>query len=93
MLQQLKQEAHRYESETNPPSSPPLLPSKHQIISILAAQGHWVTSQPDLQVTNNCFHFGNPITSVECFVGKNCQTPKFANTVKMHNIFARNTKP
>ena len=51
VLQQLKQEARRYESETNLPSSPSPLPSKHQIISILAAQGHWVTSQPDLQVT------------------------------------------
>ena len=40
------QNRHDYESEV--PSQ--LLPSKHQILNCLAAHGHWITTQPELQV-------------------------------------------
>lgn len=38
----------RYGYEAAVPSAP--LPTKHQLISCLASRGHWVTSQPDLQL-------------------------------------------
>ena len=48
LKQQLEQESHRFTYEADP--SPPLSPTVHQIISLLAARGHWVTSQPALQL-------------------------------------------
>ena len=48
LKQQLEKETHRYEYEASPSS--PLVPTKHQLTSCLAAQGQWVTSQPDLQL-------------------------------------------
>ena len=48
LKQQLEQEPLRYTYEEDP--SPTLSPSAHQIISLLAARGHWVTSQPELQL-------------------------------------------
>ena len=48
LKQQLEQEPLRYTYEADP--SPPLSPTSHQIGSLLAARGHWVSSQPDLQL-------------------------------------------
>ena len=48
LKKQLEQESLRYTYEDDP--SPSLSPTSHQIISLLAARGHWVTSQPDLQL-------------------------------------------
>jgi NADPH:quinone reductase-like Zn-dependent oxidoreductase len=48
LKQQLEQEPLRYTYEADP--SPPLAPTSHQIVSLLAARGHWVSSQPDLQL-------------------------------------------
>ena len=52
LRKQLEQETWRYEYEVSLPSSPSLssLPTKHQLISCLAARGHWVTTQPGLQL-------------------------------------------
>ena len=54
LKKQLEQEASHYEYEVSPPASPtlspPSLPTKHQLISCLAARGHWVTTQPHLQL-------------------------------------------
>ncbi len=51
---QLEQETlrHEYEASSNASSSfpPPPLPTKHQLISCLATRGHWVTTQPNLQL-------------------------------------------
>ena len=51
---QLEQESirHEYEvaSSTSPSFPPPSLPTKHQLISCLASRGHWVTTQPNLQL-------------------------------------------
>ena len=51
---QLEQEGvrHEYEvaSSTSPSFPTPSLPTKHQLISCLAARGHWVTTQPCLQL-------------------------------------------
>lgn len=44
----MEQEQHRYSYEADP--TPTLSPTSHQIISLLAARGHWVTSQPELQL-------------------------------------------
>lgn len=46
---QLESDENQYEYEAASPASIPL-PTKHQIISSLAIQGQWVTSQPTLQV-------------------------------------------
>ena len=48
LRQQLEQEPLRYTYEDDP--SPHHSPTAHQIISLLGARGHWVTSQPDLQL-------------------------------------------
>jgi NADPH:quinone reductase-like Zn-dependent oxidoreductase len=48
LKQQLEQEPLRYTYEDDP--SPSLSPTAHQIISLLASRGHWVTSQPELQL-------------------------------------------
>lgn len=40
------QNRHDYESEIPFPS----LPTKQQILSCLAVHGHWITTQPELQV-------------------------------------------
>ena len=48
LKRQLAKEPLRYTYEDDP--SPPLSPTVHQIISLLAARGHWVTSQPELQL-------------------------------------------
>ena len=48
LKQQLEKEACRYGYEAD--SSSILTPTKHQLISCLAARGQWVTSQPDLQL-------------------------------------------
>lgn len=48
LVQQLKSESERYGGEFT--QSSVILPSKHQIINMLAPQGQWVTAQPDLQV-------------------------------------------
>ena len=48
MRQQLEMEGHRHGYESAPPTI--LCPTKHQIISCLAARGHWITTQPDLQL-------------------------------------------
>lgn len=48
LKQQLEQETLRYTSEDDP--SPSLSPTTHQIVSLLAARGHWITSQPELQL-------------------------------------------
>lgn len=54
LRKQLEQETSRYEYEVSLPSSPtlppPSLPTKHQLISCLAARGQWVTTQPGLQL-------------------------------------------
>ena len=48
LKQQLDHENKRYGCELNP--APSHSPTVHQIISLLGARGHWVTSQPDLQL-------------------------------------------
>ena len=48
LRQQLEAEGHRHGYESAPP--PTLCPTKHQIISCLAAHGCWITTQPDLQL-------------------------------------------
>lgn len=40
------QNRHDYESEV----TTQLLPTKQQILNCLATHGHWITTQPDLQV-------------------------------------------
>ena len=54
LRKQLEQETCRYEYEVplplSPTTPPPSLPTKHQLISCLAARGHWVTTQPNLQL-------------------------------------------
>ena len=49
LRRQLEQEPIRCEYEV-PPDQPPQLPTKYQLISCLAARGHWVTTQPNLQL-------------------------------------------
>lgn len=48
LRQQLETEGHRHGYESAPPTVP--CPTKHQIISCLAAHGCWITTQPDLQL-------------------------------------------
>ena len=50
LRKQLEQETCRYQYELSSSSPTPYLPTKFQIVSCLAARGHWVTSQPDLQL-------------------------------------------
>ena len=53
LRRQLEQESHRHGYEVTSPSSSTggvALPTKHQLISCLATLGHWVTSQPSLQL-------------------------------------------
>lgn len=54
LRKQLEQETCRYEYEvvmpTSPTNAPPSFPTKHQLISCLAARGQWVTTQPRLQL-------------------------------------------
>lgn len=48
---QLVADGNRYSYETSLTSLEVLsLPRKQDIINMLAVQGHWITSQPDLQV-------------------------------------------
>lgn len=49
LRRQLEQEPIQCEYEV-PSQHSPLLPTKHQLISCLAARGHWVTTQPNLQL-------------------------------------------
>ena len=49
LQQQLENESNRYEYETSQHITNPL-PTKQDIINCLSPQGHWVTSQPDIQV-------------------------------------------
>ena len=46
---QVEQSLKRYEYETTP-TAIHNLPTKQDIINLLASQGHWITTQPDLQV-------------------------------------------
>lgn len=52
LRKQLEQETSRYEYEVDATitSNSSLLPTKHQLITCLAARGHWVTVQPNLQL-------------------------------------------
>ena len=48
LRQQLETEGYRHGYESAPPTT--LCPTKHQLISCLAAHGCWITTQPDLQL-------------------------------------------
>ena len=54
LRKKLEQESFRHEYEvdvaTSPTTPPPSSPTKHQLISCLAARGQWVTTQPNLQL-------------------------------------------
>ena len=54
LRKRLEDETCCYEYEvalpTSPTHPPPSLPTKHQLISSLAARGQWVTTQPRLQL-------------------------------------------
>ena len=65
----MENESNRYEYETSQNITIPL-PTKQNIINCLSPQGHWVTSQPDIQV--------EPVKKTSyCFVHVTKSTPKY----------------
>ena len=59
------QNRHDYENEM---TFPRVLPTKQQILNCLSAHGHWVTTQPELQVFCVCLNCSHGVLKYFCTI-------------------------